>query len=117
MLGLGLLHRLSYQAHAAATSADGRGRLAKSVVRDALCDFFETMHVPQSWETARRCLEYIEQRSGLLLPDGPDSFVCAHLTLQEHCAGRQLTLNTDDPVTLVLMIPTPLQSRPANCRV
>jgi len=72
-----LLDRLSYQAHAAATSADGRGRLAKSVVRDALCDFFETMHVPQPWETARRCLEYIEQRSGLLLPDGPASFVDA----------------------------------------
>src|SRR6266545_2083716 len=28
-------------------------------------------------------------------PDGPDSYVFAHLTLQEHCAGRHILLSRD----------------------
>ena len=97
-----LLDALSYQAHAGSTSADGRGRLERGVVYTALIDFFKQAKVNAPGDAALRCLEYIEQRSGLLLPDGATSFVFAHLTLQEHCAGRQLALNTDDPVALVL---------------
>jgi len=96
-----LLDRLSYQAHLAGSSTDGRGRLDRRVVRDALIDFFEGVHVPEPWSAARRCLDYFEHRSGLLIPDGSDSYVFAHLTLQEHCAGRFMLLDRH-AATLVL---------------
>nr|WP_254151230.1 hypothetical protein [Candidatus Chloroploca mongolica] len=97
-----VLDRLSYAAHATATSADGRGRLARGHLYTALIDFFTTTEVPGPGDAALRCLAYMEQRSGLLLPDGRETFVLAHLTLQEHCAGREIVLNAADPVALVL---------------
>jgi formylglycine-generating enzyme required for sulfatase activity/energy-coupling factor transporter ATP-binding protein EcfA2 len=90
-----LLDRLSYEAHRAGSSMDGRGRLERGRIRDALIDFFEAANVPEPWGAARRCLHYFEQRSGLLVPDGAESYVFAHLTLQEHCAGRHLLLSRD----------------------
>ncbi len=97
-----LLDRLSYQAHARATSADGRGRLARGDVYTALIDFFQQARVSGPGDAALNCLDYFEQRSGLLVADGRDSFVFAHLTLPEHCAGREIALNTDDPVALIM---------------
>jgi hypothetical protein len=99
---LSLLDRLSYEAHRDSTSADGRGQLARGTLYSALIEFFEQARLPQAWEAARRCLDYFEQRSGLLLPDGRDSYAFAHLTLQEHCAGRYIALSTEDPVGLAL---------------
>ncbi|WP_129676552.1 SUMF1/EgtB/PvdO family nonheme iron enzyme [Candidatus Chloroploca sp. Khr17] len=96
-----LLDRLSYDAHAAGSSEDGRGRLGKSQIRDALIEFFEAAKLSEPWGAAGRCLDYIEHRSGLLTPDGPTSYVFAHLTLQEHCAGRHMLLSRD-PVAQVL---------------
>ncbi|PDV97058.1 SUMF1/EgtB/PvdO family nonheme iron enzyme [Candidatus Chloroploca asiatica] len=96
-----LLDRLSYEAHAAGSSEDGRGRLGKSQIRDALIEFFEAAKLPEPWGAAGRCLDYMEHRSGLLTPDGPTSYVFAHLTLQEHCAGRHMLLSRD-PVAQVL---------------
>ena len=43
--------------------------------------------MPQPGEAALICLDYFEQRSDLLVPDSR-SYVFAHLTLQEHGAGR-----------------------------
>ncbi|PDW00667.1 SUMF1/EgtB/PvdO family nonheme iron enzyme [Candidatus Viridilinea mediisalina] len=97
-----LLDRLSYEAHGAASSQDGRGRLARGEVYTALIDFFQQTEVASPGDAAVRCLDYIDQRSGLLLPDGADTFTFAHLTLQEHCAGRQIALNAEDPVALVM---------------
>ncbi|HEY3231610.1 MAG TPA: NACHT domain-containing protein, partial [Roseiflexaceae bacterium] len=97
-----LLDRLSYDAHAGAVSEDGRGRLTRGDVRDALIAFFEAARLPDPWGVARRCLDYFEQRSGLLVPDESASYVFAHLTLQEHCAGRHIALGSDDPVALVM---------------
>jgi formylglycine-generating enzyme required for sulfatase activity len=85
-----LLDGLSYDAHRDAASGDGRGRLERATVRDRLIAFFERDYPQRSWALAQQCLDYIEQRSGLLLPDGPNSYAFAHLTLQEHCAGRHL---------------------------
>ncbi|WP_097654592.1 NACHT domain-containing protein, partial [Candidatus Chloroploca asiatica] len=96
-----LLDRLSYDAHAAGSSEDGRGRLGKGQIRDALIEFFEAAKLPEPWGAAGRCLDYIEHRSGLVTPDGPTSYVFAHLTLQEHCAGRHMLLSRD-PVAQVL---------------
>lgn len=96
-----LLDRLSYDAHAAGSSEDGRGQLGKGQIRDALIEFFEAAKLPEPWGAAGRCLDYIEHRSGLLTPDGPTSYVFAHLTLQEHCAGRHMLLSRD-PVAQVL---------------
>jgi hypothetical protein len=81
---LPLLDRLSYEAHRDSNSPDGRGRLARGNLYTALIDFFRSGRVPAPGEAALRCLEYFEQRSGLLLADSRDSYVFAHLTLQEH---------------------------------
>jgi Sulfatase-modifying factor enzyme 1/NACHT domain len=98
---LPLLDQLSYQAHAEARSRDGRGRLQRSTVSQALIDFFTAARVPQPWSMAGRCLDYFEQRSGLLLPN-EDDYVFAHLTLQEHGAGRHIALGSEDPAALLL---------------
>jgi formylglycine-generating enzyme required for sulfatase activity len=90
-----LLDRLSYDAHLAGSSHDGRGRLGREAVRAALISFFEQQTPSLDWGAAQRCLTYFEQRSGLLAPDGPDSYVFAHLTLQEHCAGRHMLLSRE----------------------
>lgn len=97
-----LLDQLSYEAHLRGTSLDGRGRLSKGELRDELIGYFEAAEVGDAWSAARRCLDYFEQRSGLIAPDGPQSYVFAHLTLQEHCAGRHIALNSDDPVALAM---------------
>jgi formylglycine-generating enzyme required for sulfatase activity/energy-coupling factor transporter ATP-binding protein EcfA2 len=101
---LPLLDRLSYETHRTATSEDGRGRLTKTTVRDTLIAFFEQAKLSEAvaLEKTGRCLEYIQQRSGLLMPDGDASYVFAHLTLQEHCAGRYIVLGSEDPAKLVL---------------
>ena len=93
-----LLDQLSFQAHAGATSADGRGRLARRDVREALERFFiqAGMRDDQAAAASVRCLDYFNHRSGLLVPDtAQDSYVFAHLTLQEHSAGRALALDPD----------------------
>ena len=93
-----LLDQLSYQAHLKASSRDGRGRLARGMVYDALIAFFKQAALPEheAWAAAGRCLEYFNQRSGLLVPDdAKDSYVFVHLTLQEHCAGRYIALGPD----------------------
>lgn len=90
-----LLDRLSYEAHLTGSSIDGRGRLARGDLYMALIDFFKSAQVPTPGDAALRCLDYFEQRSGLLAPDGPESYVFAHLTLQEHCAGRHMLLSRD----------------------
>ena len=99
---LPLLSELSYQAHAAASSADGRGSLPRAAVHEALLRFFTAERVADPWSTAGRCLDYMNHRSGLLIPDDEqDSYIFAHLTLQEHCAGRHLLISAD-PVGAVL---------------
>ncbi len=100
---LPLLDRLSYEAHRTASSADGRGRLAMSAILTELITFFKQAKLPQAEATAKAggFLDYIEQRSGLLSPDADGSYVFAHLTLQEHCAGRYIVVGSEDPVALV----------------
>ncbi len=92
-----LLDQLSYQAHAKVTSEDGRGRLRRGDLRDGLERFFTQagLRADQAAAASVRCLDYFEQRSGLLVPDERDSYAFAHLTLQEHCAGRHMLLSPD----------------------
>ncbi len=90
-----VIDQLSYQAHAAASSSDGRGRITRGNLYVALIDFFTAARFATPGEAALRLLDYIEQRSGLLVPDGRDSYVFAHLTLQEYCAGRALAFDRD----------------------
>jgi len=99
-----LIDQLSFEAHAGATSTDGRGRLARRDVRDALEHFFlqAGIHDDQAAAASVRCLDYFNHRSGLLVPDdAQDSYTFAHLTLQEHCAGRALAL---DPNAAALIL-------------
>jgi formylglycine-generating enzyme required for sulfatase activity len=97
-----LLGRLSYEAQKGAVSENGHRRLVRRDVRDELIAFFEAAQLPAPWSSAQRCLDYFEQRSGLLVPDSNDSYVFAYLPLQEHYAGRHIALGSDDPVTLVM---------------
>jgi formylglycine-generating enzyme required for sulfatase activity len=101
---LPMLDRLSYEAHRTAASEDRCGRLEEGVVHKKLIEFFKQARLSQvtAFEKTGRCLEYIQQRSGLLMPDGDESYVFAHLTLQEHCAGRYIVLGSEDPARLVL---------------
>ena len=97
-----ILDKLSYQAHANATSQDGRGRLAAKDLRYALAEFLEQVRVGGAWEAAGRCLNYFNERSGLLLPeDDGQTYAFAHLTLQEHGAGRHMLLQPN-AVALVM---------------
>ncbi len=89
-----LLDELSYTIHAAASAADGRGWIKQAQLRDTLIAFFEAAQVENPWEAARKYLAYMEQRSGLLVLE-QDRYVFAHLTLQEHCAGRHLVSGLD----------------------
>jgi formylglycine-generating enzyme required for sulfatase activity len=91
-----VLNQLSYEAHLTASSEDGRGRLGRAQVRDALIEFFKKGNLPDPWQAAGRCEQYFIDRSGLIIPDDEhDSYVFAHLTLQEHCAGWHIFTGTD----------------------
>ncbi|MBA3948213.1 MAG: NACHT domain-containing protein, partial [Herpetosiphonaceae bacterium] len=90
-----LLDKLSYDAHGAATSADGRGRLPRRTLMLELSETLERIRVSGAWEAAQRCLAYFDERSGLLVPeDDGEYYAFAHLTIQEYCAGRHLLLGS-----------------------
>ncbi len=88
-----VLDRLSYEAHRDATSDDGRGRINADALQMALSKYFAQVNVAGAWEAAERCIAYFDTRSGVLQPeDNGAVYAFAHLTLQEHCAGRHLLL-------------------------
>ena len=97
-----VLDKLAYMTHLTGISSDGRSHLSRNDIYITLIDFFSEAQVPLPREAALRWLDYVEQRSGLLVSEGDDSYVFAHLTLQEHCVGRYIALNSEDPVALVL---------------
>lgn len=90
-----LIDQLSYQTHAGAASQDGRGRIDRRDLYDGLITYFQNADLRDPWSAAGRCLTYFEQRSGLIVPDENDTYVFAHLTLQEHCAGRHMLLSQE----------------------
>lgn len=86
-----VLDYLSFEAHAAAESIDGRGRLPVDQLLLALAKVLKEIRVQGALEAAERCLTYFNERSGLLVQeDDGTQYVFAHLTLQEYCAGRHL---------------------------
>jgi formylglycine-generating enzyme required for sulfatase activity len=97
-----LFDQLAYRAHVMAPSSESEGWLERGTVYKSLIDFFIAAQVRDPWGSAGRCLEYIEHRSGLLVASMGDTYRLTHLSLQEHCAGRHMILNSEDPVTLVL---------------
>src|SRR5262249_39651613 len=60
------------------------------------------VRAPNPGNAALCCLDYFEQRSGLLAADASDTYAFAHLTLQEHGAGRYMAVQSDDPTGLML---------------
>jgi formylglycine-generating enzyme required for sulfatase activity len=82
-----IVNELAYQAHALGQDLDKRGQLSASKIREELARLFTQKGVTEPWVRAARFLQYIDQRSGLLLPESNDTYVFAHLTLQEYCAG------------------------------
>jgi hypothetical protein len=88
-----ILDELSYKAHGAANMRDGRGRLSSKDLRYALAELLEKKRVAGAWEAAGRCLAHFTEHGGLLIPeDGGAMYAFAHLSLQEHCAGRHMLL-------------------------
>jgi hypothetical protein len=88
-----ILDELSYRAHAGADVQDGYGRLTSKELRYTLAEFLEKIQVAGAWEAAGRCLAYFNERSGLLLAEEQgETYAFAHLTLQEHGAGRHMLL-------------------------
>lgn len=79
---------LSYQAH-----ASDAGHLDAAALRYRLTEFFGRRGVEGAWEAAGRCITWIEQRGGLLLPDADgQTYRFAHASLQAYGAGRHLVL-------------------------
>ena len=76
---LPLLARLSYDAHASASSQDGRGRLPRGEVYSALVDFFTRAETPNPEKQAGDCLSYLNRRSGLLVADNAQERVAVFL--------------------------------------
>ncbi|MCA0352716.1 MAG: SUMF1/EgtB/PvdO family nonheme iron enzyme [Chloroflexi bacterium] len=86
-----VLDRLCYQAHLNSTSADGRGRIQGRELKFELMEYFARVNVANPYHAADRCIAYIDQCSGLIQPeDAGNVYAFAHLTLQEHSAGRHL---------------------------
>jgi len=98
---LPLIEELSFKAHAEAVSDDGRGRLERGGLYNRLIEYFQNLGIKDYWGATGRFLEYIEQRSGLLVPDASDSYVFAHLTLQEYCASRYIK-ELEEPIELIM---------------
>ncbi|GAA5531053.1 SUMF1/EgtB/PvdO family nonheme iron enzyme [Herpetosiphon gulosus] len=85
--------RLCYQAHLTTTSVDGRGRIPSRELKADLMEYFARVNVADPYRAAERCIAYIDQCSGLLQPeDAGNVYAFAHVTLQEHSAGRHLLL-------------------------
>lgn len=100
-----VLDRLCYQAHLATTSNDGRGQIEAMQLKQALMAYFAKIKIKTNdpYWAAERCVAYIDQRSGLLQPDDTGNvYTFAHLTLQEHCAGRHLLFEEPLQQTLAL---------------
>jgi hypothetical protein len=88
-----MLDQLAFAAQSGEATADGRGRLPTNDLHLALTRFLVARRVAGAWEAAGRCLAHFNDRSGLLAPgEGGLSYAFAHLTLQEHGAGRHLLL-------------------------
>ena len=86
-----VLDRLCYQAHLDTTSTDGRGRIQGRELKFELMEYFARVKVANPYHAADRCIAYIDQCSGLIQPeDAGNVYAFAHLTLQEHSAGRHL---------------------------
>ena len=100
-----VLDRLCYQAHLSTTSNDGRGQIDTMQLKQALMAYFAKIKIKTNdpYWAAERCVAYIDQRSGLLQPDDTGNvYTFAHLTLQEHCAGRHLLFEEPLQQTLAL---------------
>lgn len=100
-----VLDKLSYIAHGLASTKDALGELEYSTLRDCLEHYFCTIDEFSDDEAASaavRFLKYMEERSGLLLAISSSTYTFVHHTLQEHCAGRHIMLNSENPVALVM---------------
>jgi len=90
-----IIYELAYHAHSFGQDENTRGQLAASTIREKLARFFKQMNVPKPHGKAEAFLEYIDQRSGLLIPESNDTYVFAHLTMQEYCAGCYMKEDDD----------------------
>ncbi|MEI7773037.1 MAG: hypothetical protein WCI67_23815, partial [Chloroflexales bacterium] len=83
---------LAYRAHQGERSADGRGLLEQSAVRDTFTQLFQEFGLApgRAYEQALVVLDYLEDESGLLLHEGGERYAFPHLTYEEYLAGTHL---------------------------
>ncbi|MBX0331519.1 SUMF1/EgtB/PvdO family nonheme iron enzyme, partial [Oscillochloris sp. ZM17-4] len=86
------LAALAYRAHQGERSADGRGLLEQSAVRDTFTQLFREFGLApgRAYEQALVVLDYLEDESGLLLHEGGERYAFPHLTYEEYLAGTHL---------------------------
>ena len=86
------LAALAYRAHQGERSADGRGLLEQSAVRDTFTHLFREFGLApgRAYEQALVVLDYLEDESGLLLHEGGERYAFPHLTYEEYLAGTHL---------------------------
>lgn len=91
------LELLAYRAHQESPASDGRGLLDRHRVRGVFEDLFAEFEIGPgpAAEKARQVLDYLEQESGLLLPEGGDLYGLPHLSYEEYMAGCHLSRQAD----------------------
>ena len=91
------VNEIAYEAHR--TALDGRGVIAEALIYDLLAPRFRNAISPERPASVRRgvwsvkvdtFLDLLVRESGLVQPDGDDTYVLPHLTFQEYLAACHL---------------------------
>lgn len=91
------LEQLAFQAHQQNPGSDGRGLLDRHRVRGTFEDLFREFELGPgpAAEKTHQVLTYLEQESGLLLPEGGDLYGLPHLSYEEYLACCYLSRQPD----------------------
>jgi len=97
-----ILCDVALHAHRSSTS-DRQGGLGRSTLLEMIGTSLEAAGHPNVWDGAKKFLEYIDMRSGLIQPDNTGgNYVFAHQAIQEYMAGLALVRENDAPDRIML---------------
>lgn len=97
-----ILCDVALHAHQSSTS-DRQGGLGRSALLEMIGTSLEAAGHPNVWAGAKKFLEYIDMRAGLLQPDNTgETYVFAHQAFQEYMAGLALVRESDAPDRIML---------------
>lgn len=98
-----IIDEIAYKIHGNNQGDKEISRISKANLRNDMIEYFTAMNFEEPWNIASKFINYIEQRSGLIIPEDNDSYAFAHQTFQEHCAGRYL-VNRKDCLDIILRL-------------